>query len=180
VEYTRVTMGAMNKTTQLRRLLFSSVVACIFGAAFWLLTELGQAKLTGLTGGDGCCQRCTDFLYNSAQPVLAFCAGAAYFCQSLVSSPKGRLKRAALKGALCWLCFQIFSAWTVWHLFHRTPCTALYSPGHVFVFGPVVVMLVLLIESSIWMAICALMILTIEGIKAALRKEDEINLSIRA
>lgn len=169
----------MNKT-YIRQWTLKIIAACIFGAAFFGLTVLGQEKLTGLTGGDSCCQRCTDFLYHSAQPMLAFCAGAAFFCQSLFSETAGRLKRFAIRGAVCWLCFQTFSVWTAWHLLYRTPCTALYSPGHVLVFAPVVVVLVLLIESSIWMAICTPMILIVEGIKAALRKEDEVNLSIRA
>jgi uncharacterized membrane protein len=154
--------------------------AIIFGAAFWLLTELSRDSLSGFTGGSSCCQRCTDFLYHSAQPVLALCAGAAFFCQSFISSTRGRLKQIVFKSVVCWLCFQIFSGWTAWHLLHRTPCTALYSPGPILPIGAVVVVVVLLIESTVWMSICALMILPVEVVKAMLRRDEAITLSIKA
>jgi len=163
----------------LQKLTTRAIAACLFGAAFWLMTVIGQGQLSSFTGGSDCCQRCTDFLYHSAQPILTFCAAAAFFCQSFIPTTAGRAKRLALKGVVCWLCFQVFSVWTAWHLLHRTPCTALYSPGPVFLIGAAVVLVVLLIESTVWMLICGLMILVIEGIKAAIRREDHFSLSIR-
>ena len=170
----------MNKT-QLKRWLGRFVTACIFGAAFWLLTELGESRLSVLTGGQSdCCQRCSEFLYHAAQPVLAFCAAAAFFSQSPFEGTASRFKRIVKTFFLTWVCFQMYSAWTAWHLYRRTPCTALYSPGHAFVFGVVFVGIFLLIESSIWTLLCGVLILLIKALKSVLRKEDPLSLSLKA
>jgi hypothetical protein len=161
------------------RVLPKIIAAAVFGAVFWLLTALGQPQLTTFTGGSGCCQRCSDFLYHSAQPVLVICAMGAFFCQSLVMVSDRRLRSFVKKAAICWLCFQGFSLWTAWHLLHRTPCTALYSPGPIFLIGAIVVVVVLLIESTVWSLICSAMIGIVEGLKLALRKEEPANLSLK-
>ena len=113
----------MNRTQPIR-LLLKILAAAVFGAVFWLLTVVGQPQLSTFTGGSDCCQRCSDFLYHSAQPILVFCAAAAFFCQSLVSITERRLSSFLKKGAICWLCLQVFSFWTAWHFLRRTPCTA--------------------------------------------------------
>jgi len=167
------------KGKELTKWLVRIIATPVFGVAFWSVTVLGQANLTAFTGGSDCCQRCTDFLYHSAQPVLVICAMAAFFCQSLVVVRDRRLMSFVKKGAICWLCFQGFSFWTAWHLLHRTPCTALYSPGPIFLIGAIVVVVVLFIESSVWSLICSVMIGIVEGLKLALRKEEPANLSLK-
>jgi hypothetical protein len=47
------------------------------------------------------------------------------------------------------------------------------------VIGAVVVVVVLLIESTIWSLICGAMIGIVEGLKLALRKEEPANLSLK-
>ncbi len=164
----------MMKSTQAQRIFMGIVAACVFGAAFWWFQELVQAGAAHtLYGcGDGC-ERCANILYDRAQMVSAASAALAALWWSFlnVRGFKGIIKTFFV----CWLSFQAFSIWTAWHLFERSECTALYSPGPVGVAGYPVVGLVLLYQSAYWAIQCALALLVCNVIRRWLSsREDDV------
>ncbi|MBS1797171.1 MAG: hypothetical protein JSS81_25310 [Acidobacteria bacterium] len=128
----------------------------LYGAAFLWFTETFRSALLGWTGGADCCARCSNFLYDQDQPVLAAAAAVAFIWQSFIG---GRILsfRYALKFAAAgWLSFQIYTVWKAWHLALHTPCTALYSMGPMPLMNLILVPIVLLIQASFWAAAAAL------------------------
>lgn len=167
------------KRINLLQPIFGLFFACTFGAAFLIFTEIGQPSLLKFTGGSDCCDRCSNFLYDSDQPILALSAAVAFLCCFFVGGKILSLRYSAKIIGLCWLSFQIYTVWTAWHLLLRTPCTALYSPGPVFIIGIFVVIIVLLIESSIWAGFCIIPILLLSLIRKLLTKAETIEISLK-
>jgi hypothetical protein len=160
--------------TEAKRILTGVVGACLFGAAFWWFQELVQTNAAkALYGcGDGC-ERCANILYDRAQLVSVASAALAALWFSFLNA---RGFRGIIKTFfVCWLSFQAFSIWTAWHLFERSECTALYSPGPVGPAGYVVVALVLLYQSAYWAIRCALALLVCNAIRRWLAsREDDV------
>lgn len=166
----------MNFKRIFSRLLF----AVIFGTGFLILTEIGQPSLIVLTGGrDDCCARCSDFLYDNAQPILALSAAVAFFSHFFIGGKILGFRYIAKVIGVCWLSFQIFAVWTAAHLWLRTECTALYSPGPIFIIGVFVVAIVLLVESAIWAGICAVPILLLGLVRKLVAPEEVTAISLK-
>lgn len=160
-------------------LLAGAGIAAAFGTAFWFFTEIGQPSLVTFTGGrTDCCERCTNLLFDNAQPVLAFCAGLAFIACLYIGGKVLGLRHIAKTVLASWLSFQVFSLWTAWHLFYRTECTALYSPGPIKSIGVFFVGLVLLVESSVWAGICLVPVLLIGVVRKFIEKEETIKVSL--
>lgn len=163
-----------------RKLVFRVAAAGVFAAAFLAFTEIGRGSLAAFTGGrSDCCERCRAYLFDTAQPVLAICAAISFFIYSFLESKTAGVKYFAKTIGVCWVSFQVYTAWTAWHLLMRTPCTALYSPGPLLIVGVFFVVAVLLIESTVWAALCALPIVLISIVRKLVAREETLEFSLK-
>jgi hypothetical protein len=123
-----------------------------------------------------CCERCANYLFDRAQPVLAFCATLACFlylwkCSASFSFKKSL--RAATLGVTSFLGYFVYIGTNI---YLRTECTALCSPGpeflHSVIIGGPVVALVLLIESAFWSLICVILLLLLGAVSRVFRPAE--------
>ena len=160
-------------------ILFSRfVTALIFGGAFYVFTEIGQPSLMQFTGGKDCCERCSNFLFDAAQPTLVFSAFAAFLLYNLFGEKTLSFINSLKTAAFCILAFQIYTVWLGWHLLLRTPCTALYSPGQLIIVGIFFLVRNVLIESLVWASFCAIPMLTLNLIWHLLSKKSLTEISL--
>ena len=119
----------VNKPKANVRALLTRLFICLcFGALFFAIEEVCQSKF--IERDHGCCERCSNYLYDRAQPVLALCATLACFlyiwkCPASVSC-KRSLRFAIILSATSFLGYFVFIGTNI---YLRTECTALYSPG---------------------------------------------------
>jgi hypothetical protein len=174
----------VNKTKANVRALLARLFICLsFGALFFAIAEVCQA--TFITLDYGCCERCSNYLFDRAQPVLAVCAALACFLylwkRPASVSFKKSLRSAVIFSAAGFLGYFVF---TGTNIYLRTECTALYSPGpgflHSVAIGGPIVAFVVLIESAFWSSICTLLLLMLGVAVRVFRPAEPIlSLSIR-
>ncbi len=163
---------------------FIRLFICLcFGALFFVIEEVCQSKF--IERDHGCCERCSNYLYDRAQPVLALCATLACFlyiwkCPASVSF-KRSLRFAIILSATSFLGYFVFIGTNV---YLRTECTALYSPGpgflHSVAIGGPLVAFVVLIECAFWSAICMVLLLMLRMVSRVFQPPEQIvSLSIK-
>jgi len=164
-------------------LLITFFICLTFGALFFGVAEICQS--TFITLDYGCCECCSNYLFDRAQPVLALCAMLACFlylwkCPASVSFKKS-LRSAIIFSATSFLGYFVFMGTNI---YLRTECTALYSPGpgflHSVAIGGPLVAFVVLIESAFWSAICMILLLVLGMVSRVFRPAEPIvSLSIK-
>ena len=174
-----VNQPKVNVRVRLTRLLI-----CLgFGALFFAIAEICQSTFVSLEYG--CCERCSNYLFDRAQPVLALCAAVAcvlyvWKCPASVSFRKS-LVSAVIFSAAGFLGYFVF---TLTSIYLRTECTALYSPGpgflHSVAIGGPIVAFVVLVECVFWSSICMLLLVMLGAVARVFRPAEPIaSLSIR-
>jgi hypothetical protein len=154
----------MNSFTQRKSLIVCSLMSLLFGAIFFALE--GVIRSVVIVALYGCCERCSNILYDRSQPVLALCAVFAclrYLCKTAKTSTVCR--RLGLTVALTWASFLGYFIFMGVTIYHRMECTALYSPGpgmmKSWLIGGPIVGLVVFVETSFWATLCTLFLVTV-------------------
>lgn len=167
----------------IRALLSRGFTSLCFGTLFFALEEFCQSTL--VKWDYDCCERCANYLFDRAQPVLAICATLAcllYLWKSAASvSFTQSLRSAIIFSGASFLGYFVFVGANI---YLRTECTALYSPGpgflHSVLIGGPVVAFVLLIETVFWSSVCVILLLIVGALCSVFRPAEPIaSLSIR-
>ena len=140
-------------TFSISRFLLKIVAALVFGTAFYYLQEIVQPHLAGYSDGF-CCERCSNILYDQAQPIYAVCAGIVFFTLTffIFNGWKSLLQMILIS----FIIFQIYTVFALWSAVNSDECTALILPRGLpmFISG-----IALLLETGSWSLICIVPIL---------------------
>jgi hypothetical protein len=154
------------------------LICVLLGAVFFVLEEIFQSWLA--TSRFACCDRCSNYLYDRSQPVLALCASVAclfYLRKTMLVVSRIRYLLSTI--IFSWISFLGYFLFMGISIFYRTECTALYSPGpgfmHSLVIGGPIVGIVLLIETTLWALSCMILLLVLGGIVKSVWRADSIN-----
>jgi hypothetical protein len=167
----------VNERTAAVRALPGRFVICLcFGALFFAIEEFCQSTL--VKWDYGCCERCGNYLYDCAQPVLALCATLACYCYLWKFSASFSFKKSLRSAVVSGTTFLAYFLYIGAKIYFRTECTALYSPGpgflHSVVIGGSIVAFVLLAESAAWSSICIFLLLILGGVTKVFRPAEPI------
>lgn len=125
----------------------------LFAGVFYGLQEIVQPFLAGWSSGF-CCERCSNILYDQAQPIYAVCAGIAFL--SVSSIQLNGWKSVFKTMFIGFLCFQFDTALTLLSAMRGAECSALIFPRGLPVAAGAIF---LLIEGCLWSLLCAVPIL---------------------
>ena len=154
------------------------LLCLLFGVLFFILAEVCQGLLIAATSS--CCERCSNYLYDRSQPVLALCAALAclfYIRRAIFSvSLIKYLLLTIIYSVVSFMGYFVFMGISI---FERTECTALYSPGpgfmHSVVIGGPIVGIVVSLETVFWALSCTILILILGGIVKSVRRAGSVD-----
>jgi Ca2+/Na+ antiporter len=156
-----------NTIIKVAKILAKIIFAIIFGAMFWWFLEYFQLDI--VTYKFSCCERCGNILFDREQPILAVCAGLAFFILAFLRVNDWKFILVTL--AVAFLCFYPYWIFTFWTGHPRQECTALNYPRGSFPFINEIVMLII---SGFWAGLCALPLLIIRGTRTLFYSEEAI------
>jgi hypothetical protein len=156
----------------------AQLLVCLsFGFLFFILEETGQAWFVATT--TSCCERCNNYLFDRAQPVLALCAALAclFYLRRVIFTVSllRYLLFTIIYSVVSFMGYFVFMGVTI---FLRMECTALYSPGpgfmHSIPIGGPIVGIVVALETMFWSLSCMILLLVLGGIVKSVWQADVV------